>query len=134
MTWIWRQTQGDLLDGSGKIIATGYSGALGFENNPVSQDIHDRGPIPQGSYAIGPPSDTTSHGPYVLPLEPAPENEMYGRSGFLIHGDSKEHPGQSSEGCIILPRAIREIVWNSGDHELHVISGIESGIDEAEFG
>ena len=39
-----------------------------------------------------------------MPLIPSPTNEMFGRSEFLIHGDSLEHPGAASEGCIILPR------------------------------
>ena len=62
------------------------------------------------------------HGPFVLRLTPAPTNEMFGRDGFLIHGDSIEHPGSASHGCIILPRAIREAIAKSDDDTLHVVA------------
>jgi len=39
---------------------------------------------------------------------------MYGRSGFMIHGDSQKHPSQASEGCIVLDFAFREIITRSG--------------------
>ena len=29
--------------------------------------------------------------------------ETHRRSGFLMHGDSKPHPGSASNGCIVLP-------------------------------
>jgi len=64
--------------------------------------------------------DTVTHGPYVLPLTPSLNNQMFGRSGFLIHGDSVVNPGTASEGCIILPRAVRQQIWGAGDHVLQV--------------
>lgn len=79
------------------------------------------GPIPCGLYTIGAHVDTMTHGPFVLPLTPSPQNEMFGRSAFLIHGDSKVAPGSASEGCIILSRSVRERIAKSGDHELRVI-------------
>jgi hypothetical protein len=48
---------------------------------------------------------------------------MFGRDGFLIHGDSVEHPGTASHGCIIMSRAIREAIAQSDDHELNVVAG-----------
>jgi hypothetical protein len=42
-----------------------------------------------------------------------------------MHGDSKEHPGCASQGCIILPRPVREQVWHSGDRELEVRAEIQ---------
>jgi hypothetical protein len=47
---------------------------------------------------------------------------MFGRSGFLMHGDNIRLPGTASEGCIILPRDLREAIWNSADHTLEVIA------------
>jgi hypothetical protein len=64
-------------------------------------------------------------------LEPNQQNEMYGRAGFLIHGDSLEHPGTASLGCIVLGRLYREAIWASGDHQLQVISGMEGDNSEA---
>ena len=119
MTWKYEQETGQLSQ-NGADVAIGYSGAGNGKNNPSMQDVQKIGPIPRGNYTIGEPHDTPTHGPYVLRLTPDPENEMHGRSGFLIHGDSKEHPGQSSEGCLIFPRAIREQVWDSGDTALEV--------------
>jgi len=86
------------------------------------QDHPMIGPIPQGKYTIsGPPFDTTTHGPYIMRLIPDPANEMHGRSGFLLHGDSIIHPGMASLGCVIMPRTIREAVWASGDRTLTVV-------------
>jgi hypothetical protein len=45
------------------------------------------------------------------------------RTGFLIHGDSIEHPGTASHGCIIMPRAIREAIAQNDDHDLNVVAG-----------
>ncbi len=46
---------------------------------------------------------------------------MFGRSGFLIHGDSVSHPGEASEGCIILDRNVRETIANDDDKYLVVV-------------
>lgn len=89
---------------------------------PSMQDQPNVGPIPQGVYLIGEPVDTLEQGPFVLPLKPDDANEMFGRSGFLIHGDSKSHPGNGSEGCIIMPRFARDRIADSGDRELNVVA------------
>ena len=120
MTWKYEQATGRMLLDD-KYFATGYSGAREGKNNPDMQDVANVGPLPRGNYSIDAPVDTVTHGPYVLRLEPAAENEMFGRAGFLIHGDSVVHPGTASEGCIILARAIRERIWKSGDHKLAVV-------------
>lgn len=119
MTWAYKQNTG-WISHDGTSVAEGYSGAGDGKNNPAMQDVPNIGPLPVGRYTIGEPSDTKTHGPYVLHLTPDPANEMFGRAGFLIHGDSVVHPGTASEGCIILPRKVREQVWASGDRELEV--------------
>lgn len=119
MTWAYKQSTGWIAH-NGKNIAKGYSGAGDGKNNPEMQDVPNIGPIPVGKYTIGDPSDTKTHGPYVLDLTPDPENEMFGRFAFLIHGDSVVNPGTASEGCIILPRKVRVQIWESGDRELMV--------------
>jgi len=118
--WLFAQSTGLLFHDADQ-IGTGYSGAPEARNDYTKQGVHNFGPIPRGLYTIGDPTDTPTHGPYVLPLEPDPENEMFGRSGFLIHGDAIEHPGCASHGCIIMPRAVRERVHASGDRRLQVI-------------
>jgi hypothetical protein len=123
-TWSYAQKTGEIQQ-DGKHVSTGYSGASEGKNNPAMENVPNVGPIPRGDWTIaGPPVDSKDHGPYVLKLNPAPSTETHGRSGFLMHGDSKEHPGSASHGCVILPRAVREEVWQSGDRELEVVAEI----------
>jgi len=126
MTWLYEQATGKLFDKSGELVGEGYSGGNcgknpEGKNNPGAQNLHDIGPLPQGFYAIGPPVNTVTHGPYVLPLDPVPSNEMFGRSEFKIHGDCIVDPGKASEGCIIMARAVREKIWASQDMWLQVV-------------
>lgn len=131
--WTYVQKTGELLRNA-QHTEFGYSGFddpdTGQEgkNNPDLQNVHEVGPIPVGKYVIGGPEDTLTHGPFVLPLTPDPVNQMFGRSAFLIHGDSVVSPGTASRGCIIMPRKIRDAIALSGDKVLQVISG---EIDEA---
>lgn len=122
--WTYRQSDGLMLDPQGYPAGSGYSGAGNGKNKPDAQSIHNVGPIPRGAYHIQAPQNTVTHGPYVLPLLPDPANEMFGRYGFLIHGDSVVHPGTASEGCIIMPRDVRERIWQSNDHDLTVVEGL----------
>lgn len=122
--WIWEQKTGHLLF-DGALVATGYSGKAEGKNNPMMAAVPNQGPIPCGVYRIGDPFDSPSHGPYVLALSPDAANEMFGRGGFLIHGDSIEHAGNASEGCIILPKNIRSQIHLSNERGLTVISGIQ---------
>lgn len=119
--WTYEQLTGKLFDNNDQLIAIGYSGHGVGKNQPEYQHVADVGPIPVGIYDIEPPRDTQSHGPYVLPLTPDANNEMFGRSGFLIHGDAVHAPGTASKGCVILSRYIREQVWESHDHSLQVV-------------
>ena len=122
--WIYRQDSGVLIH-DGLVIGQGYSGFGADKNQPNDESVKDLGPIPTGTYLIGSPEclDTPGpHGPYVLRLTPAPNNAMHDRDGFLIHGDSLEHPGAASHGCIILPKAVRIVIAQSGDDQLTVVS------------
>lgn len=121
--WTYEQKTGWLIDQGGLRLAQGYSGHLSGKNSPVHEDVVDVGPIPRGRYGIEAPVDTVTHGPYVLRLVPNYENQMFGRTGFLIHGDSVVEPGTASRGCIILPRFARERIWESSDHDLTVVAG-----------
>lgn len=119
--WTYQQSTGALTDAAGLVVAHGYSGAGEGKNNPVMEAVREVGPIPAGQWRIdGPPVNTPTHGPYVLHLQPL--GDTHGRSAFLIHGDSVARPGTASKGCIILPRAVREEVWASGDRDLEVIA------------
>ncbi len=115
----YRQASG-VLDDDGAIIGVGYSGAPAGKNNPSMQSVPCVGPLPCGMYTIGAPFDSAEHGPHAMHLTPDPENEMFGRSGFLIHGDSIEHPGAASEGCMIMARNVRNLVSSSACKRLEV--------------
>jgi hypothetical protein len=122
--WIFEQHSGRLYqDTDLETFYQGYSGHADGKNNPAMQGVKNFGPIPVGLYDIGEPHDTETHGPYVLRLTPAPENEMHGRDNFLIHGDSRTLPGTASHGCIVISRPARMAVWLSEDRPLKVIAG-----------
>lgn len=105
------------------ITATGYSGHGEGLDNASMQDVHDIGPLPQGIYTIQPPHADPKVGPVAMRLEPSPENTMFGRGDFLIHGDNAAQNHTASEGCIILPHDVRVKIGAavlSGDDQLMV--------------
>jgi Protein of unknown function (DUF2778) len=119
--WRYRQSTGEFFDDD-MLLCVGYAGRGAGKNNPAMAQVQCTGPIPVGRYTINRPIDTKTHGPYVMWLTPHPDNVMFGRSAFGIHGDSVIHPGEASEGCIILPRMVRERIGESGDDQLEVVS------------
>jgi len=118
--WTWDQSAG-LLTRAGQSWR-GYSGAGRGKNNPAMQAAVGVGPIPQGLWTVIARRDSPSTGPCTLVLVPDSNNETFGRSEFRIHGDSIAHPGTASHGCIILPRAVLDAIWASGDRRLEVIA------------
>lgn len=123
MMWVYKQSTGEIfLRGSPVTtpVGKGYSGAGTGKNNPDYQCVQDIGPIPRGQYDIG--GETNNPSPVTLPLHPDSNNDMCGRSGFLIHGDNVERPGWASSGCIILNRDVREKIRDSGINRLEVIA------------
>jgi hypothetical protein len=54
-------------------------------------------------------------------LQPASTNQMYGRGGFIIHGDNKTGNQSASEGCPILNKDIRNEIGDSGDNAFKVV-------------
>ena len=122
MSWKYIQSTGQMFNPDGLIMSTGYSGAGAGKNNPAMQNVQDVGPCPVGFYDMGTAVDTETHGPCVIPLTPRPENEMYGRSGFLCHGDSVNAPGTASKGCIIQAAFVRHAMRDSQDRSLQVVS------------
>ena len=113
MRWFWVQNEGKLYDGNGA-VCVGYSGFAVGKNNPAYEEVPDIGPIPIGTWGIGAAENNPQLGPIARPLTPLDGTDTHGRDGFFIHGDSIEHPGAASHGCVILPPAIREEM-NDGD-------------------
>lgn len=127
MPWTYEQSTGRLFAPNGELAGRGYAGGnCGNDpegiNNPDMQDCKCVGPIPVGAYAFGAPLPQSKLGPFAIPLIPNAENEMFGRCGFFMHGDTKI-PRRASEGCIIMPRSVREACWASEDHQLNVVRG-----------
>lgn len=117
--WTYDQATGAIAR-DGRALGRGYAGRGEGKNNPAMQGVHMVGPLPRGRYTIGEPRRDPRLGPWSMPLTPAEENDMLGRSGFWIHPDSISHPGEASEGCICADSALRRLMWISGDHELEV--------------
>lgn len=122
--WTYSQSTGKLTAADGVLEGIGYSGHGEGVNNPNLQALPNIGPIPQGRYSIGHFFDDPVKGPIVAHLIPDSSNEMFGRSGMMLHGDAVGHVGEeiASEGCIIMGRAIRQAVAASSDALLTVTS------------
>jgi len=120
--WRYEQSSGKLTDSTGFLVARGYAGRGVGKNNPEMQSVHKVGPLPVGKYIFGTPVPYSHLGPFAIPLIPDPTNEMFGRGDFYMHGDSIDDPGNASDGCMIQSHPIRDLVWNSDDHELEVVA------------
>lgn len=120
--WIHVQDTGILIAPDLQIESHGYSGQPPWVNDPSAQAMHGLGPCPVGTYTLGIwVNDHPRLGKMVCPLLPDDTNEMFGRSGFFLHGDSLEHPGYASDGCLIHGRAARLSIKMSFDRRLEVV-------------
>lgn len=115
----YSQTTGQLHHDA-VLLGVAYSGHGAGLNNPAMQNVPETGPLPRGTYTIGPAFQHPTKGPVVMHLVADPGVSLFGRSGFLIHGDSQLQNHTGSEGCIVSARAIREIVASSADRKLTV--------------
>jgi len=131
VSWRYEQATGKMTDPSGELVGIGYSGgdcgtAPEGKNNPAMQNVPMVGPIPQGIYTIGPAYTHSRLGPVTMNLYPSQQNQMFDRDAFRIHGDNPNHIGESSDGCIVLARDVREMISESRDLTLEVVSGLIS--------
>ena len=122
--WVWDQSAGELRR-NGEVIAKGYSGKGRGRNNPALESVRATGPIPRGKWKIVEKYDSASVGPYALKVFAVDgklddTHARTGRGAFRIHGDNRTDT--ASEGCIILPRNIRQMIWESGDRDLEVVA------------
>jgi hypothetical protein len=121
MTWTYSQRTG-MLKHNGSSITQGYSGFGAGKDKPEMEKVRNIGPIPKGKYTMIELIPHHPHtGSYSIRLLPDSNNKMYGRSGFLIHGDSIKNPGTASNGCIILKLVYRKKIWESNDRRLEVV-------------
>ena len=105
------------------LIGKGYAGHGMGLNNPAMQNVHDVGPLPQGTYTIGDPHDNRHTGPFTLDLAPDRADQMFGRFAFRIHGDNPAMNFTASDGCIIAALTIRQNIVNRGLKRLEVVAG-----------
>lgn len=123
--WTFEQSSGRLYDETGYHAGTGYAGGNCGKNpeginNPSMQNIPRVGPLPVGVYKAGKVFMQSKLGPFAVELVPDASNEMFGRGGFFMHGDTTPS-GNASEGCIIMPRQVREEFFNSADSTVMVV-------------
>jgi Protein of unknown function (DUF2778) len=123
----FKQSTGELFGLDGKREGIGYAGHGPGRNNPAMENVRAVGPLPRGKYtAVEMFPDHPHVGKYALHLEPDDETRArilaYGRDpdSFFCHGDSVEHPGFASDGCIIQARNTREFIWNN-DRDIEVV-------------
>ncbi|PVB76052.1 DUF2778 domain-containing protein [Salmonella enterica subsp. enterica serovar Legon] len=120
MTWKYEVTTRKFyLNGVYQFTAL-YAGAPGYKNDPSQQCVSDHGPLPRGTYTISEPFYHPHAKAWTLRLTPSSTNNMCGRGGFLIHGDSLAHPGAASNGCIVATLTERKAIAHSHDHSLIV--------------
>lgn len=131
--WSYYQNNGLLISEDGLTTLHGYAGLDEGKNNPLMQNVPMKGPLPCARYKAQPPEDSKTHGPFAMHLIPWDEDKdkLFGRSGFMYHAESIEHPGRASNGCIaslgskiMSGRQERELFWASGDHDIEVKPGI----------
>lgn len=121
VTWTYHQSTGE-IDHDGKIIGRGYAGHQRWKNQPTFEGLVGSGPIPRGRYSIvGHFIDDRVNGNCALRLDPHPHNQMFGRSGFMIHRDDVRQPGGASQGSIVASFATRSEILRSGDRVLEVV-------------
>jgi len=129
MSWTFEIATGKLFDQGGNLVETGYSGGncgqdLAGVNNPNMCNTPKVGPIPTGIYTRGTAVEHSQLGAFAIPLIPDPANEMYGRSGFYMHGDTQACNKSASEGCIIVGPVARHTFYSSTDDTIQVIPGV----------
>lgn len=120
MPWVYKvSTHTFYLNGTYQFAAD-YSGRPGFWNDSANECVIGMGPLPRGTYTIGPAFYHHKTKAYTMRLIPFVENQMCGRDGFMIHGNSAAHPRTASDGCIILNLSGRKEINDSSDKILVV--------------
>lgn len=128
--YTFKISTGEFSDANGNVLTNqAWAGNSDGRNNPDMTNVKNVGPLPVGKYTIGAAYDHTpangyskNLGPVVMNLNPDPSNEMFDRGDFRIHGASISNPAMSSDGCIILPRTIRELIASGLDKDLEVVA------------
>ena len=127
LDWLFNQSTGQISQqpsaalggGPPQPIGTGYAGNGAGRNNPAMQGTPNVGPIPQGTYDIGPGHSSPNTGPNTMNLTPQASTDTLGRDLFRIHGDNATN--DASHGCVVAGPNIRNQINNSPDRVLRVL-------------
>jgi|ERR1017187_5528529 hypothetical protein len=126
--WTFAIAAGLFYDPSGDVSKAYSGGNCGKNpegvNNPDDEGLKNIGPLPEGMYTFGAPVEHSQLGPFAIPLIPDSSNDMYGRGDFYCHGDLAGRYEAASEGCVILPRTVREAIAASPDRQLLVVRAL----------
>lgn len=120
----------DDTTGTQTVNETGYAGTGVGRNNPAQQNTPNVGPLPAGSYTMSRGRQGAHTGPQTIDLQPDPANDMQGRSDFRIHGDNAAN--DASQGCIVMPRAVRDVIDAAGGGTLTVVPGTPTATPPAQ--
>jgi hypothetical protein len=121
MPWTFKVAAGEIWR-NGKLMAKGvYSGHGDAINDSSKEAMPAHGPIPRGRWLMDGVYNSAKVGPFAIILDPAPGTNAFGRSGFRVHGDNAKGDQSASEGCVIVPRNIRDDMWQLKDHVLDVV-------------
>ncbi|HAF7674358.1 TPA: DUF2778 domain-containing protein, partial [Salmonella enterica subsp. enterica serovar Java] len=85
MSWVYKiKAHTFHLNGAYQFDAR-YAGRPGFKNDSANECVRDKGPLPRGTYTIGPAFFHPRTRAWTMRLMPYPENQMCGRGAFMIH-------------------------------------------------
>ena len=118
ITWVYAIAARTLFDDAGNILAVGcdfrppYSGNDQWRDDPTAGGVVGHGPLPPGLYRIGPVYDDPHLGPHVMHLDPEGWDGG-GRTVIRCHGDNSRGDASASDGCLILPPALRQALSSS---------------------
>ena len=136
--WTYQQI-GKLITPEGQPSAhQWYSGNGVHANKPQDEGLKGLGPIPRGRYTFGGFIDyKTQLGPVAFHLIPDDQTRAFilslGRdpNSFFCHDGDTAHNYLASDGCLVCMAGSVGVLsmWNSGDHELLVESGLPAGFD-----
>jgi hypothetical protein len=104
--------------GNTTVDQRGYSGTGAGRDNPAMEGVQNVGPIPSGNYNVGTGHDGGHTGPQTLNVDAAAGTDTHGRDAFRIHGNNARN--DASQGCIIMPRNVRDAISNAGGATLRV--------------
>lgn len=138
LDWIYQQSTGNIYyqppaamgGGPPQLISPGgpgqYAGQNAGFNNPANQNVPgtpngNGGPLPQGTYDIGPGHYSPTTGPNTMNLIAQPGTNTFDRDLFRLHGDNSARNQSASEGCIVAGPKTRKRINGSIDRILRVM-------------